>query len=178
MRERNSISLLSLSSRSTRSSVSSVASRATSFRILPLKHSRIPSFATYLIPETSPCFLLPCWKLRDTARCAVSRPCMCFACGLFRARNTNLFAGCLILRFSRRMIRAIKAASKLCADKPRHAQVKRLSAVCLRSTWQGGGYPLRCILPLCRTRPAETLPVSAPLGLCGAAAFRSWAVRP
>jgi hypothetical protein len=178
MRERNSISLLSLSSRSTRSSVPSVARRSTSSRIVPLKHSRIRSTATCLIPETSPCFLLPCWKLRDTARCALSRLFLCFARGLFRARNTNLFAGCLILRFSRRMIRAIRAASKLCADKPRHAQVKRLSAVCLRSTWQGGGHPLRCILPLCRKRPAETLPVSTPSGVSHAAAFHSWAVRP
>jgi hypothetical protein len=34
----------------------------------------------------------------------------------FRCRNANLFAPCLILRFSREMISAFNAASKLCAD--------------------------------------------------------------
>lgn len=102
-----------------------------------------------------------------------------FGVGLFRRRNANLFAAPLILLFSQPMIHAINAASKLCAVRPRHAQVRRLSAVCLRSsTWQGGGNPLRCILPRCRKRHAETVPVSAPFGLRGATAFYSWAVRP
>ena len=98
--------------------------------------------------------------------------------GLFRRRNANLFAASLILRFSQTMNHAINAASKLCASMTRHAQVMRLSAACLRSTWQGGGNPLRCILPRCRTRHAETLPVSTPSGWRRPAACPSCAVRP
>ena len=123
-------------------------------------------------------FLLPRERWRGKAHGALPLLFLCFAPGLFRARNTKSVAADLILRFSRRMIRADKPGSKLCADKPRHAQVMRLSAACLRSTWQGGGNPLRCILPLCRRRHVKTLPVSTPSALRSAAAFRSWAVRP
>ena len=95
-----------------------------------------------------------------------------------RGRNRKQLAARLILMCSSNMILASIAASKLCADKPRHAQVMRLSAACLRSTWQGGGHPLRCILPRCRKRHVETLPVSTPSGLRRPAAFPAWAVRP
>lgn len=44
----------------------------------------------------------------------------------FRCRNANLFAPCLILRFSREMISAFNAASKLCAD--------------IRTTLRSGGF--------------------------------------
>jgi hypothetical protein len=121
-------------------------------------------------------FLLPGAKTKFHSQC--SHHLCSFTCGIFQQRNVNLFAPEDEFRFSLGMVTAIKADSKLCADKPRHAQVTRLSAVCLRSTWQGGGRPLHCILPLCRRRPAETLPVSTPSGSCAAAAFWSWEVRP
>jgi hypothetical protein len=124
-------------------------------------------------------FLLPCGMSRDPAQCAVSHLSICCVTGLFRSRNTNLFVVHLILGFNHRMSGADNFASKLCADKPRHAQVRRLSAVCLRSTWQEEGSALPVASPPCRRmRRMETLPVSTPSGLCAANAFCSWAVRP
>ena len=180
MRERNSLSLLSPCCPDSRSAMLPVASRFSSFRLLPLKHPSTPKYATHAARETNTSsFLLPREGWRGKAHSALPRSLRCYAPGLFRARNTNSVAADLILRFSRRMILSINAPSKLCAVRPRHAQVMRLSAACLRSsTWQGGGNPLRCILPLCRRRHAETLPVSTPSVLRGVAAFRSWAVRP
>ena len=61
----------------------------------------------------------------------------------------NGIAAFVILRFTPGMIRAFIAGSKLCASLTRHAPDGRLSAARLRSTWQGGGSPLRCILPRC-----------------------------
>jgi hypothetical protein len=101
-----------------------------------------------------------------------------FGNGIFRDRNANLFAAHLILRFSQRMGHAINAGSKLCAEVPRHAQVMRPLAACLRSTWQGRGSPFRCILPRCRERHVETLPVSTPSGFRRRASIPSYAVRP
>src|SRR5580704_3460900 len=84
---------------------------------------------------------------------------------ILRYRNVNLFALRLILRFSRNMIRADKSGSKLCADNPRHTQVRRLSPACLRSTWQGEGVALPVAsLPLCCMWRAETWTVSTPSG--------------
>jgi hypothetical protein len=85
--------------------------------------------------------------------------------GTIRRCNAILFAARRVLRFSLRMIRVSQPVSKLCADKPRHTSVRWPRAISLRSTWQGGGNPLRCILPLCRKRHAETLPVSVPSGV-------------
>src|SRR5271163_4080021 len=85
---------------------------------------------------------------------------------ILRYRNVNLFAWRLILRFSRNMVRADKSGSKLCADNPRHTPVRRLSAACLRSTWQEEGFALPVASPpICRERHAETVPVSTPSGL-------------
>ena len=85
----------------------------------------------------------------------------------------------LILRFSRRMVYGDNAASKLCAEGPRHTQVRRLSAACLRSTWQEEGRALPVASPpLCRKRHAETVPVSAPSAFRTVAAFPSRAVCP
>ncbi len=98
--------------------------------------------------------------------------------GTFRQRNAISFAARLILRFIRHMIRADKTHSKLFADNPRHVSVRKPSVFCLHSTWQGGGDPLRCILPLCRTRHVETLPVSIPSGFRVFSLLCSWMVRP
>jgi hypothetical protein len=98
---------------------------------------------------------------------------------ILRYRNIKLFALCLILRFIRKMIRADTKGSKLCADNPRHTQVSRLSAACLRSTWQEEGRALPVASPpMCRIGHAKTLLVSAPSGLCVAVAPRSRAVLP
>lgn len=94
--------------------------------------------------------------------------------GIFRIHNANLFAANQILDSSPGMIPAFIGDSKLFADYPRHIQARWLSAIGLHSTWQGGGNPLRCILPQCRKRHVETLPVSTPSGLRGAAAFPAW----
>jgi len=102
------------------------------------------------------------------------RPLHQSAAGLILRRNANSVARRLILRFSRRMVVAINAVSKLSADNPQHAQFSRLIADCLRSTWQGGGDPLRCILPQCRGRHAETLPVSTPSGMIMRPLYRAW----
>lgn len=102
------------------------------------------------------------------------RPAHCSACGM-----RNPVAVALILRFSRGMEYGDNAASKLCAEGPRHTQVRRLSAVCLRSTWQEEGAALPVASPpLCRQRHAETLPVSAPSAFRTVAAFPSRAVCP
>lgn len=101
---------------------------------------------------------------------------------LFRDRNAILFVRRLILRFSPSMIRTDRTVSKLCAWDTRHAPDGRPSAARRRSTWQGGGHPLRCILPLCRHgRHADTVPVSAPSAArraFAALALVSWRLRP
>jgi hypothetical protein len=86
----------------------------------------------------------------------------------------NRIAVVLILRFTRGMILAIIADSKLCAWDTRHAPVGRLSAARLRSTWQGGGSPLRCILPRAAVSSGSgnrarfrTFGLVRPLPLCG-----------
>jgi hypothetical protein len=110
-------------------------------------------------------------------RCVLTR----FSCDseLLRCRNVNLFALSLILRFTRRMTPAVKSGSKLCADNPRHTQVRQPSAACLRSTWQEEGRALPVASPpVCRTRHAETVPVSTPSGLRAASGSRSWVVHP
>ncbi len=111
---------------------------------------------------------------RGASRLSRVLPRQRFARGTLQKR----IAAFLILRFTRRMIRALIAGSKLCADKPRHTQVRRLSAACLRSTWQEEGQALPVASPpVCRTRHVKTLPVSTPSGLRGAAS-RSWRLRP
>jgi hypothetical protein len=88
-------------------------------------------------------------------------------------------AASVILGFSRRMDYGDNAASKLCAEVPRHTQVMRLSAAYLRSPWQGAGKALPVASPpLCRKRHAETVPVSAPSAWQPVTAFPSQAVRP
>jgi len=84
----------------------------------------------------------------------------------------------VILGFSLGMVMSFIADSRLCASLTRHAQVSRLKAACLRSTWQGGGNPLRCILPHAAVNGGSGnprfphLPGSTPVG------FSSSAVRP
>lgn len=106
-------------------------------------------------------------------------PALRFGCGTLYAGTAFSVAANQNWDSSRRMRCAINGGSKLCMVRPCHAQVRRLSATSLRSTWQGGGNPLRCILPLCRPRrPVKTLPVSTPSGSRVATALRSWAVYP
>jgi hypothetical protein len=134
-----------------------------------------------------------CWVLHTTRRfcilsCDVDGANASPLCGLtrsscdgeiFRRRNVNLFALRLILRFSRKMIRADKSGSKLCADNPRHAQGRRPSAARLRSTWQGAGFALPVASPpVYCVRRAETLPFSAPLDFRARFASRSRVVHP
>lgn len=121
-------------------------------------------------------FLLPRPAKADAPMFGATHP-HCTA-GTFRQRNAISFAARLILRFIRRMIPAVKSVSKLCADKPRHVPVSQPSVFCRHSTWQGGGDPLRCILPLCRKRHPETLPVSIPSGLRSASSPASRLVQP
>jgi len=103
----------------------------------------------------------------------------CCDVGSFRCRNVKRLAARLILRFSGRMIRGDNAGSKLCAEVPRHAQVRRLSTACRRSTSQGEGQALPVASPpLCRKRHVETVPVSTPFGFRRAVRLRSWRLRP
>jgi hypothetical protein len=133
-----------------------------------------------VLTSSAPFFLLPIVKWIDRACCAWC----CFVvvvCSWIvpHSKCRNQLAAELIPRFIERMIRVSISDSKLCADKPRHAQVRRLSAICLRSTWQEEGSALPVASPpQCRKRQAETLPVSNYSGLRGAAALRSWAVCP
>lgn len=91
----------------------------------------------------------------------------------------NPLAANLILAVSSGMGKADSAVSKLCADKPRHIQVRRLSAACLHSTWQEEGQTLPVASsPVCRKRHVETVPVSTPFGLRAAVVSRPWTVRP
>ena len=80
----------------------------------------------------------------------------------FRIGNAFLFVLRLILGFSRLMVEADNAASKLCAWDTRHAMQFLAFGQKHGSTWQGGGHPLRCILPPCRKRHADTVPAFAP----------------
>jgi hypothetical protein len=151
------------------------------FYVAHFDPQRVPAYGEQGVPDLAfSSFLLPTSNLKCRAQCA--RHCIVHAycirivppakCGKFLAMR-------LILRFIRRMIRADRRGSKLCACATRHTQAMRLSAACLRSTWQEEGFALPVASPpRCRKRQVETRPVSTPSGLCGAAAFRSWAVRP
>jgi hypothetical protein len=81
---------------------------------------------------------------------------------LFRTRNANLFDRWLSRRFTRSMVDTDNAGSKLFASDTRYAMRFLAFGQKHGSTWQGGGHPLRCILPLCRERHADTVPAFAP----------------
>ena len=87
-----------------------------------------------------------------------------------RAQYGKFFAMRLILRFIRRMIRADTRGSKLCACATRHASGNRLSAACRRlNLARGRASPLPVASPpRVPQAAAETVPVSAPFGFCGA----------
>jgi hypothetical protein len=126
---------------------------------------------SFLLPTAN--FVLP---LESHPAILISPHC---ASESFRARNTNLFARRLILRFIRRMILAISTDSKLCALIARHATRHRLSADAVAQLGKGQGFaPPRCIPSCVPQTAAETVPVSAPFGLRGVVAFRSWQVHP
>jgi hypothetical protein len=94
------------------------------------------------------------------------------------ARLVFLFAANQSFDSSLKMVRAIKAASKLCAEVPRHATMYQLSAGAVAQLGKGQGFaPPRCIPSSVPQGAAETVPVSTPFGIC-AGAFRLWAVRP
>jgi hypothetical protein len=77
------------------------------------------------------------------------------------------------------MIRAEIGDSKLCACATRHAQEQLLSAIVLRSTWQGEGFAApRCIPTRLPHAAVETLPVSTPSGMRDDVAHCSPAVCP
>lgn len=142
---------------------------------------RISAYAEEGLPGTaSLIFLLPKPNLKSRAHRA--RPCFDRAFTLRiipRAKRRKHLDVEVDSRFPRLMIRSDKTGSKLFACATRHAQVRRLSAACLRSTWQGEGKALPVASPLvCRKRHVETLPVSTPRGLPGVRALRSWAVCP
>ena len=114
--------------------------------------------------------LIPRW-----VSCALLMHC---ASGLFRDRNAFSLAASLILRFIRQMIRVNNSASKLCADKPRHA-AREFSEFSVAQLGKGQGVALPVASPPCRrTRRMETLPVSIPSGSCAAVAFASLEVLP
>jgi hypothetical protein len=93
-----------------------------------------------------------------------------FGPGLFRERNTNLFAENQILDSTRRMSTADKPGSKLSASMTRQ-QGRRVVAFPVEHLGKGVEPPLH---PPCRfARHAETVPVSAPFGLRGAVPLSS-----
>jgi hypothetical protein len=136
--------------------------------------AKIPAYGVLAIPTFF--FLLPCLILKVSSLCGLtfSR----FGVGLFRRRNANLFAARLILLSSQRMIHAINAASKLCADIRTTLRSCGLQPPAFAQLARRGETPLRCILPRCRKRHVETLPVSTPSGLRRPVAYPSWAVCP
>jgi hypothetical protein len=151
------------------------------FFVAPHSLPRIPEYSERgLLSAVALLLLLPASNSQGCARCA--RPCFVRA---FRSRNVPLaeseksIARRWKFRFILGMIRADKTGSKLCAWNTRHTQLMRLSAACLRSTWQEEGFALPVASPpKRRERQAETQPVSMPSGLRGAAAVPSGAVRP
>lgn len=101
-----------------------------------------------------------------------------FGFGLFRSRNAKWLAVVVILRFIPGMVVADKTdSSKLSASLTRPCRKRAYAPSCIGQLGKGGGPPLH---PPCRfARHAETVPVSAPFGLCSVDA-PSWVreVRP
>jgi hypothetical protein len=138
-------------------------------------------------------FLLPRESLRATAQRALSLSVSCCAPGLFRERNTNLFAPRVILGFIPRMNSCVTADSKLCALLARHAPDNFLAEIAAAQLGKEGETPSVASFP----RPPEAAPgksetvpvfapselrrdkpVSAPFGFRGVVVFRSWGLRP
>jgi hypothetical protein len=84
----------------------------------------------------------------------------------------------VILGFILKMIRAIIADSKLCAEVPRHATGSRLSAGSVAQLGKEGETPSVASFPVPRYAAPETVPVSVPSGRRGFAASASWSVCP
>ena len=140
---------------------------------------RPASFSLAFHHSPSPSFLPPPSFLRGVAQRARPLSNLCCAPGLFRNRNTNLFALRLILGFSPRMNSCVTADSKLCAVRPHHAAANFLTEIATAQLGKGQGFaPPRCIPSCVPQAAAETMPVSAPSARCAVAAFRSWMVRP
>jgi hypothetical protein len=77
-------------------------------------------------------------------------------------------------RFTRGMSTVDTTGSKLCAVRPRHAQIARILSARLRSTWQGEGKALSVASsPICRARRVESLPLSTLSGARAVTAFHS-----
>ena len=131
--------------------------------------------APKVIDQSKQCsFLLPRPPLRVTSQGDLTRFASCYASGLFRARNTNLLAQILILRFIPGMVDADRTDSKLFALIARHASRNFLSEISLAQLGKGQGFaPPRCIPSL-----VETVPVSTPFGFVGVASCSSWMVGP
>jgi len=91
--------------------------------------------------------------------------------------RVNLFAARRFFRFDQRMEHADFGASKLCAWDTRHTQVRWLSAICLRSTWQGEGFALPVASPPAFSK-LHPKTLTALVSTSQAAASHSWAVRP
>ncbi len=180
MRERNPISVIRNDGPRDCRLRSSAGLRFTPLRDTLAMHYRTASYAAVvgLHPSTFS-FLLPRVKLRATAQRALSRFVLCCTAGLFRQCNTNLFARCLILRFSPGMVPVFSTDSKLCACTTRHASVYFLAEIPAAQLGKGQGFaPPRCIPSRVPQALAETVPVSTPFGFSGVASFRSRAVRP
>jgi hypothetical protein len=94
-----------------------------------------------------------------------------FGFGLFRSRNAKCLDTSVIRRFNRRMVVADKTASQQVVRVIDAATQWAAHRPLCWTTWQGGRPPLH---PPCRfARHAETVPVSAPFGLCSVGA-PSW----
>ena len=161
----------------------------------------IPQRNPAAIKPTRPCCPPPVFPLRGSYSpeqwpVCVAAPevtAACAVCGEIESRNAFAFhlshryvgglygAGVEIwlaanhhIRLSCRMGGAFSTDSKLCAVRPRHAQILRILSARLRSTWQGEGKALSVASSLvCRARRVESLPLSTPSGARAATAFYS-----
>jgi len=96
-----------------------------------------------------------------------------------RAKHGKVLAANQILDSTWQMIRADNGSSKLCACATRHATRHRPSDGAVAQLGKGRCFaPPRCIPSRMPQAATETVPVSAPFGFAGVAAFRSWGVRP
>jgi hypothetical protein len=77
-------------------------------------------------------------------------------------------------RFTRGMSTVDTTGSKLCAVRPRHAQIVRILSARPRSTWQGEGKTLSVASSLvCRARRVKSSSLFAPSGARSAIASHS-----
>jgi hypothetical protein len=132
------------------------------------------------LATTAPLFLLPGVQLdQRNAWCSVVSFSGHSARGIFRIRNAFSFAANQILDSIRAMVDSNNAASKLCAEVPRHATRNFLLEISAAQLGKGRCFaPPRCIPSRMPQAAAETVPVSAPSARCTGAAFPAWTVRP